>query len=157
MFGVEFLAHFFPERTVFTSVTAAEDGDFASLLAQGAGEDFDHRSLACTAAGQISYADHQASEGVMAYDPAVIEPEAELCTIAEKTGNKKEQRQQSAVKPFLASAGHHFKEILFQILSFQLKFMHVLFSGFVIYILYHKFAFFASPEIQKFASVNHQN
>ena len=118
MFGVELLAHFFPERAFFAPVTPAEDGDLAPLLAQRACKDFHHRGFSGTAAGEVADADHKASQSVVADDTAVIKPEPELGDVAEKTGNKKEQSQERPVKPFLPSAGHHFEEILFKILGF---------------------------------------
>jgi hypothetical protein len=69
---------------VITAVSAAQDGDFSALFGQTFGKNFHHRSFTGSAAGQIADADDETSQGVMADDPAVIEPEAEFCDIAEK-------------------------------------------------------------------------
>ena len=68
----------FPERPGRALVPAREDGDAATGLLEGAGEDFDDRGFAGTADSEVANADDLAAECVVAENPVVPEPEAEL-------------------------------------------------------------------------------
>lgn len=60
---------------VAAAVSAAEDGDAASLLGECAGEDFHNRGFARAAAGEVADADHEASDCAVADDSVVVKPD----------------------------------------------------------------------------------
>ena len=53
-------------------VAAAEHGDPAAAVAQGAGEQLDHRGLAGAADGEVADADHLGAEVALADDPVAV-------------------------------------------------------------------------------------
>ncbi len=73
------------ERAGNAFVTAAEDGDAASVPGENTGEEFDDGSFAGSADGQVAHADDGAADGVGWEDAALIKrpaPAGDFCVQA---------------------------------------------------------------------------
>ena len=115
----ETVSHFFCKSTFFAAVSAAQNGNFASLGTYAAGENFHYRSFACSAAGEIADTDNQTADGTVADHPLVIEPQSGLDGGTVKTRSNKENTEGKFIRFGMIFALDKFQETLFQIFCFE--------------------------------------
>ena len=100
-----------------------------TVTLQGAGENFDHRSFAGSAAAQVADADDQTAQRTVADHPLVVHPVAELYRHTVETGRNKEYLDERTVVPRSAASGDQFQKILLNIFRFKFKLVHQYSSG----------------------------
>ena len=116
--GEETFAEFLEESAfVAAAVSAAEDGDAASLLGEGSGEDFHNRGLAGAAAGEVADADHETADRAVADHAVVVKPDPSVDRAQVEARRDEQEAFDKRIERAFPAFADDFDEVLFDMFT----------------------------------------